>query len=288
MATTINQSFLTLKSNLEITDLQAQTVSARQKDVRAAIETELKVLDSFLTGSYRRSTMISPMKNADVDIFAVMDPSYFSQGGPPWLLQKVQKALKNKYPTTPKISPNGQAVTITFTDFVVDVVPSFNRQGGGYLIPDSENNTWISTDPEKHIEIWSKANEAHNGDLVPLIKMIKAWNRANSGLLRSFHLEAMIRQILDNVKISSFSSGARFVFDKARTMVTGVVADPAGYGGDLGGYLNTLEKIDAVVSRLEAAYKRAVEAEALEKQGKTKDAIDKWRIIIGDAFPAYG
>jgi len=232
--------------------------------------------------------MIAPLSDADIDIFVMLDSSYFQQGGQAALLDKVKATLKKEYPKTPKISRNGQAVTITFSDFVVDVVPSFFRQGGGFLIPDSVNARWVSTDPKKHVEIWSTANSNHNGDLVPLIKMVKAWNRQHSSLLRSFHLEAMILEILTNVTINDFSSGARFVFDKARQAVKGAMYDPAGYGGNLADYLNTQQKIDDVVSRLETAYTRAVDAESLEKQGKTSAAVDKWRLIFGDYFPAYG
>jgi len=48
-------------------------------------------------------------------VFVVLDPSYFSKGyGQARLLDKVKVTLKKKYPTTPKISRNGQAITITF------------------------------------------------------------------------------------------------------------------------------------------------------------------------------
>lgn len=288
MATTINQSFQQLKANLEITGLQQQTVSIRQQNVRDAVAADLTVLDTFLTGSYRRSTMIAPLKDADIDVFAILDASYFKQDGQAWLLDKVKTTLKKTYPTTPKISRNGQAVTITFTDVTVDVVPAFNRRGGGYLIADSLNGRWIATDPKNHVDIWSTANATHQGNLVPLIKMIKAWNRQNGALLRSFHLEAMILGILTNVTINDFSSGSRFVFDKARQTVKSATFDPSGYGGNLADYLSTQQKINDVVSRLESACSRAVDVETLEKQGKMSLAVDKWRLIFGDCFPAYG
>jgi len=41
MATTIPESFLKLKENLEITDLQVSTVSTRQKNVREMMEAEI-------------------------------------------------------------------------------------------------------------------------------------------------------------------------------------------------------------------------------------------------------
>jgi tRNA nucleotidyltransferase (CCA-adding enzyme) len=164
MATTIKQGFEQLKGNLEITDLQSETVSTRQQNVREAVEKELVVLDSFLTGSYRRNTMIAPLAEADIDIFVVLDASYFEQNGQAALLDKVKRVLKKTYPKTPDISRDGQAVTIAFSDFQVDVVPSFYRQGGGFLIPDSVMSRWISTDPKKHVQIWSDANQVHCGD----------------------------------------------------------------------------------------------------------------------------
>jgi hypothetical protein len=288
MATTITQGFQQLKQNLEITDLQELTVSTRQQNVRDAVEKEMDVLDSFLTGSYRRNTLIAPLSDADVDIFIVLSSKYYSLDGYASLLDNLRQVLRKTYPKTPDISRNGQAVTITFTDFKVDVVPAFNRQGGGYLIPDSILKRWISTDPKRHVEIWSAANKTHNGDLIPFIKMLKDWNKQHSALLQSFHLEALILQVLTNVTISDFPSGVRYVFDKARTQVQFPVLDPAGYGGNVGAYLNSQDKINEVASRLEAAYRRAVEAEQLEREGKTRQAFEKWRLIFGEYFPAYG
>lgn len=288
MLTTITQGFETLRRNLQITDLQASTISTRQQNVRDAVANELDVLDDFLTGSYKRDTMIAPLAEADVDIFVVLDSKYYEANGQANLLDRVKRVLQKTYPKTPEISRNGQAVTITFTDFKVDVVPAFHRRGGGYLIPDSVLKRWISTDPKKHIEIWSAANKAHNDDLVPLIKMIKAWNKTHSALLHSFHLETLILETLNNVTISSYPSGARYVFDKARTKVLLPISDPAGYDGDVGAYLDSSNKKAEVVSRLETAYQRAVDAENLEKQGKISDAYVKWRLVFGDYFPSYG
>lgn len=287
MPKTISQGFQTLRANLEITDLQASTASTRQKNVREAVEAELKVLDSFLTGSYMRNTMIAPLKQADIDIFVVLDPSYYDANGQASLIDRVQRVLKKTYPKSPRVSRNGQAVTITFTDFEVDVVPGFRRQGGGFLIPDPPGSRWIQTDPKRHVEIWTDANKRRDGNLVPLIKMVKGWNQRHSALLRSFHLETLVLTVLNNVTISDFPSGVRYVFDKARTAVRTPIPDPAGYASNIGGYL-TASAIADVTSRLEAAYNRSREAETLDSQGRTAAAFDKWRLIFDEYFPAYG
>jgi len=68
MATTIKAGFDKLRANLEITTLQTSIVSTRQQNVREAVQNEFTVLDSFLAGSYARSTMIAPLKDRHPDL----------------------------------------------------------------------------------------------------------------------------------------------------------------------------------------------------------------------------
>ena len=287
MVKTVTEAFRVLRSNLEITDLQEQTVSGRQQAIREVLERDFDVKDTFLTGSYRRSTMIAPLKDADIDIFVVLDVKYHKSDGKKALLENVKRSLRRTYTKTPNIRPDGSAVTITFSDFKVDVVPSFYRKGGGYLIPNLELNRWISTDPKKHVELWSTSNKAHNGDLIPLIKMIKGWNKSRS-LFKSFHLEAIILAALDGVTVADYQSGIWFVFDKAIGMVQRKMADPAGYSDDVGAHVDTHTKIKLLVDRLTWARDRALEAINLERSGDTAGAIDRWRLILPNYFPAYG
>jgi hypothetical protein len=230
--------------------------------------------------------MIAPLAQADVDVFIVLDPLYFQQNTPQSLLERVRTRLRVTYPETPRISKNGQAVTITFTDFGVDVVPGFLREGGGYLIPDATGGRWLSTDPKRHVEIWSAANQAHEGDLVPLMKMFKAWNRAHSEFLRSFHLEALTLAVLNNVTISDFPSGVRYVFERARSAFTQPLLDPAGYGGNLGDYIDFVTGAE-VAHRFESAYQQALAAETAIQSGRIDLAFERYRQIFGDYFPAY-
>ncbi|HSH81657.1 MAG TPA: CBASS oligonucleotide cyclase [Herpetosiphonaceae bacterium] len=287
MATSISGAFSTFKSRLEVTDLQSQAVSTRQKNVREVIEDGLTVLDSFLTGSYIRSTMIAPLAKADIDVFFVLSADYYDKDGQGALLDRVKRVLKKKY-TTPDISRDGQAVTVSFNDFQVDVVPGFNRKGGGYLIPNTQGGTWISTNPKEHVRISSEHNKAHNYDLIPLIKMLKCWNRNIGSHFRSFHLEVLAWQIFTGVTMTNFSSGARFFFDKGRQAIAEKNYDPSGYGGDVGYYINSREKIDDAVSRFSTAYNRAIKAEAYARDGNIADAIEEWQKIFGGNFPSYG
>jgi hypothetical protein len=288
MATTINGGFAGLSANLEITTLQKSTTSTRQQNVREAMEKGFTVLDSFLSGSYARFTMIGPLSDSDIDIFVILDPAYWAKykASPADLLESARQVLLQTYTMTPKIKPDGQAVTITFTDFVVDVVPAFNRSGGGYLIPNASRG-WIETNPTVHADVLTAQNKAHAGDLVPLVKMIKGWNRANGDTLSGFYLELMTTDILNNVTISSFSSGVRYVFDKGREKIKFKQLDPAGLAN---GQVNPLKTgtLEAAVARFTKAHDLALQAEALASVDKISAATDKWREIFGGYFPAYG
>jgi hypothetical protein len=286
MATTVGQGFRELKQNLEITDLQAKAVSTRQQEVRSAMEDGLSVLDSFLTGSYARSTLISPLALADVDIFIVLDSRYHSSG-PSKVLEAARNTLRKRYPTTSGIDPNGQAVTIAFSDFKVDAVPAFNRLGGGYIIPDAPTASWISTDPQKHAGFVTEANKAHNGDLISLIKMMKAWNRRTGGLFSGFYIELLTCSLLQSRAIIDFPTSVRYVLSEASGAVVRPMPDPAGFGGPIRPWRNaaTTEKVFEVIKKSVIAASGAAAAEAI---GQPQLAISFWREIFGDYFPAWG
>ena len=293
MALTIESAFNQFKSNIEISVPQKSTVSSRQQSVRDALKKELFVLDSFLSGSYSRSTLIAPLKEADIDIFIILDNRYYyhyngQNGGQGGLLDFLKRVLQKTYPKTPDISRNGQAVTITFTDFIVDVIPAFYRKGGGFLIPNSISNSWISTDPKKHVEIWSAENNFHNGNLIPLIKMVKRWNKTKNNYFMSFHIEVLVLQLLHKVTISDLPSGIRYFFDKARYYVAKKNPDPSGFDGDVGAYLNTEQKVNDAEKKFETAYRNALKAEDYAIRYDIPSAIKMWRELFGAYFPQYG
>jgi hypothetical protein len=292
MAFTIADSFARLRPNLEITDLQSETVSTRQQTIRKVLTNGFQIADDFLTGSYARSTMISPLSEADIDIFICLHHSYYNafngiNGGPAGLLDRVKQTLRQSYTSTPDIRRNGQAVTIRFSDFVVDVVVGFNRTGGGYLIANAVGNFWLQTDPKKHVAIMSEANKYHKGNLVPLVKMIKSWNKGHGSFFRSFHLEVLALEIFTNVTITDFQSGLRFFFDKARVAVRNQNRDPAGYGDDIGRYI-TQATVDEASRKFQGAFNSAVNAEMYGNRGDHKNATEIWKRLMPNHFPAYG
>jgi hypothetical protein len=252
----------------------------------------MKVVDDFLTGSYSRHTMIGPLKEADIDVFMVLDPYYFNfyngqNGGPKALLDYTKRILLKTYTRTPDISRNGQAITIRFDDFIVDVVVAFNRRGGGYIMANALRNGWLETDPKMHVQIVTDANKRHNGSFVPLVKMIKGWNKSHGSYFRSFHLEVLALQILNGVTITNFPSGVRFFFDKARVLIRSKALDPAGYGDDVGSYISG-PMVQEAALRMETAFKTCIYSEMAGNRGDSRGAVEGWNSLFKSYFPTYG
>jgi len=107
MAISIAQGFQKLKGNLEITTLQADTVSTPQQNIRSVVQSDLEAVDDFLTGSYIRNTMIGPLSEADVDIMIILDNRYFhnytdgKNGGQAGLLDLLKRTLRKTFTRTP-------------------------------------------------------------------------------------------------------------------------------------------------------------------------------------------
>jgi hypothetical protein len=291
---TVTGPFEGFRGNLEITGLQEGVVAARQERVRAAVARGLKVRGSFLTGSYRRRTLIAPMAEADVDILVVLDREYRKRG-PRAVLDLMKAALCEEYPSS-RVSRNGQAVTIRFTDFTVDVVPAFETwwESDVLDICNSGDDTWIRTNPKQHIKISSKINWRTAGLLVPSVKMLKAWNRASGRPLRSFHLEVLAWKVFDSGwRTGFFGPGlgmgtdpenlARF-FTEAPAWLRRKLPDPARDEGDVGAYLTDLGR-DEAISKMGTVGSRCQRAAELLAGGDAIAANALYRKVFGDAFP---
>jgi len=288
MAKDIPDSFRIFQSNLEVSDLLYSRISSRQLLVRGALEEEMHVLHTFLSGSYSRKTMIAPLHESDIDIFAVLDPSHYSENGQADLLNQIKKVLHKTSVKAPQIHRNGHAVNLAFSDFTANVIPAFEKDGGGYIFPDSIENKWISTDPRSHVDLIADADSRHNGNLIPLIKMVKGWNRIANRSLRPFHLEVMAYQLFKNMAIKSYPAALLYFFGEGRHYIRKQNLDPAGYGGDVGNYIKTRQRIEEAEAGFETAYGRAYRAVYYWEKAHAESSINEWRKIFGNYFPAYG
>ena len=227
-----------------------------------------------------------PLSQADVDVFIVLREEHLGPG-PSQLLDKIRSALAAKYSGTLKVSRNGQAVTIRFPDFGVDVIPCFERAGGGIDIPDSTNGRWISTDPAKHATYLLEQHRRHSNNLIPLIRMLKGWNLTINHAFTGFYLELLAINAFSGTTITDQPTAVTWLFEKGREAAAYCMNDPARLGEKVTGF-SALTTIAGRQAAFQTAFDRASRALDYERNGALRNAFESWKSIFGQYFPAYG
>ena len=256
-------------------------------ELREKLETKLEFKGkdddetySFLTGSYSRNTAIRPPK--DVDFFIVLNDKKYGDLKPSELLNLLEKTLKEILPDI-TIFQQTHSVTIEYDEeFSIDVIPAFEINSELYKIPHvSENSdTWLKSNPKIHGEKLTEANDTTNGLLVPLVKLLKAWKRDKCSYVKSFHLELLAIEIINNFDLESYANGINLFFDNANNYLEdSCIVDPANSDNFVDDYLADDERkiLKYLISTEMAIAQNAV---SLENSGKMDEAIKEWDKIF--------
>ncbi len=286
----LDDAWAGLRSKLEISPTEQAQAIRRHKQIREHVETSIDLRTHFLTGSYVRHTKTKKLK--DVDIFCVVDADgtdvALREDTPYAALGHLQKVLATKWPGA---SVGRRSCSINFgadeevTSF--DVVLAFDRDGGGFELPDTTVGKWIASDPTVHAQQATAKNAACDGKWIPFVKMVKGWNREWEKPVRpSFLLEVMA---LDLVREPFGAWGDELItfFANAADRVGDSWPDPAGLGPDVNSSMNSPEAAVAA-SRLREAQSVAETAADFADAGKEKAAVDEYKKLFGWRMPRPG
>ena len=201
--------FEQFRQNIELTDNQRQKIISSHTHLRQNNLIQLHyVSDSFLTGSYKKRTMIKPP--SDVDIFVLINHSH-SEITPNAVLNKLKRDLSSAYPNS-IVRQDKPCIVLDFNHCKFELTPAIKANqysDFGYYIPAQGENTWRQVeDPGILEQQLSDANKRLNGMLTPIIKMMKACKRHNDIKdKKSFELENLA---INSVHyISSYRDGVQ-------------------------------------------------------------------------------
>jgi hypothetical protein len=280
----IDDAFASLRHHLEITQTEQDTAVRRHHGIRDYVRTRWDLDDDFLTGSYRRGTKTKKLK--DIDIFIVIDKDG-PQGGylgqsPTEVLRALEGLLRDRWPGADR---DGMAIVIPYgTDddvMSIDVVPAFDRKGGGYLIPNPSGGDWIATNPKRHHELSIAKNTECDGKFVPFVKMIKGINRElGEPVSPSFLLEVMA-QALVKAPFGRYQDEIPLFLATVAEQIDQQWPDPAGLGGDVNTVMSNGQKL-AAAAALRSAQQTAERAVDLEDDGQERAAYDEWKKLFGN------
>lgn len=290
---TVDEAFEIFRQRLELSETEQEDAIRRHNDVRECIRAGFDIDRDFLTGSYARHTKTKPLK--DVDIFFCLGEKdrHWRSKPPVEVLNAFEKCLAKKYGAD-SVDPGRRCVTVEFDKrnptadeegkvLSNDAVPACEL-GDCYEIPDRELSKWIKTDPDIHKEKSTAKNKESGGKWVPLVKMLKRWNRsADKPIAPSFLIEVMALELVDP-PFTAYPGEVRRFFAAALDGIMRDWPDPAGFGPPVSDQM-TPDKRQKAVEALRAAEVKAARAVRLEQQGKTGEALALWREIMGKYFP---
>ncbi len=285
--TYVSDAFSNLKTSLEITTTEAQLASNRRQAIYDHLNANWGISRAFLTGSYDRHTKTKKLK--DVDIFAVVDPAgtqqELRQREPSAVLKDLRAVLEKKYPG--QVTIDVVACVIAFGSEEImsfEVVPAFDRKGGGFEVPDTFSGGWIATDPTKHADATAAKNKACDAKWVPFVKMIKGMNReAGEPIAPSFLIEVMALDLV-RAPFGRYQDEIAAFCASAADQIENDWADPAGLGPVVNRRVSARDRQEA--SRHFRTWQRTAEAAIdLEDGGSERAAVEKWRELFGSRMP---
>lgn len=290
---TVAEAFEIFRKRLELSDTEQQDAIRRRNDVSTCIRGSFDIDREFLTGSYARHTKTKPLKDVDIFFCLGKGDQHWRDKHPNEILGAFRECLGNEFGSD-AVDVGRRCVTIDFEKrnptadeegkvLSNDAVPAYEL-AGYYEIPDRDLGKWVKTNPEVHKAKATEKNKALAGKWVPLVKMLKRWNRsANKPISPSFLVEVMALELVDP-PVNSYSSEIRRFFAAALDGILHDWPDPAGYGPPVSDQM-TAEKRQAAVAALRAAEVKAARAVNLEQQGKNGEALGLWREVMGKYFP---
>lgn len=287
----ILEEFEKFRSKIEPTEQEKTSISSSHTKIRGILSNSdcINIVDSFLTGSYARQTMIRPLK--DVDFFVQVHYGNHKSYTPYQLLRKILIVLKKAYPLTP-ISITSPCVTVKFNYCYFEIVPAigFTDNEELFKIPDKSGTGWQKTYPKIPDKWMTQENKKSEGLFIPTIKMLKRWRDIHCRFLRSFHLEMLTRMAFDYYNIENYADGIWAFFARTSYLLDiyknqPFVPEPGRDNVYVDQYLydNSLV-LAAVRQRVKAHFVFAQKAFDYMQKGQIGFAKQMWGKILGSGF----
>ena len=284
---TVAEMFSEFVSNLAISN--TETISNRYGELTAALNkqfrnTESKTDNTLQVGSFGRKTGINGI--SDLDMLYIMPKTkwndYDKAGGQLKLLQDTKEAILARYPTT-KVRVDRLVVTVTYTNFHVEVQPVFEQDDNSYKYPDTKNGgSWKITKPREEMDAIATMDATKNSNLRRLCKMARAWKNKHGVGMGGLLIDTLAFNFLNST--TDYDNKSYLYYDwMSRDFFKYLSEEPdqdryAAPGS--GQHVKVKKKFQRKAKKAYDLCLKAIEAE------KQDDVNDKWKKVYGRPFPS--
>ncbi len=285
MSWTAESAFNSFYSEINLPGTHHEIANTRREYIVGRLRNSgMSVLDSFSMGSIPRWTALK--EHADLDVMVVLhDTNHFKDKSPATVLSNLKRGLGEGAGATRQ---NGQAVTMKFRTWPhADVVPAARYVDDKgkvthFLIPDTNRGVWLRTNPPKHSTDMGTAAGQRGANFRQVITMLKDWNRRQSTMLQSYHIEVIALRMAPYGWDDRPWSIKKW-FDAASPFVDSCWHE----GQDISGYLDYSQCLE-IKTQISGAARIATTAWGAVSRGDNRTAFSHWQSIFGLKFPSYG
>ena len=212
-------------SQIEPTKAQKEGAQRSHYNLRNQLSTgkmAMRILDSYLSGSYARDTAIRPLD--DVDIVFCIDPEAWEKGlldshpAPARVLDTFAAAIRYRYPDS-SVHRQRRSVGLKLNHIAIDAVPAIcdARDEKSILVPDRNASAWIKSAPRRHSDLATSVNAKRGAKFKPLVKLLKSWNSRlpETARCKSFMVETMACRIFAETHFDTLAEGLILFWDFA-------------------------------------------------------------------------
>jgi len=289
----VSKRFETFLENISLTENQKIEGSSRREAVVKALNshywgTSSGTQNSIYVGSWAKYTRIRPPR--DVDILYILPNSVYGrfeqrQGNKQsQILQEIKTILSGEFYRT-SIKGDGPVVLVPFSTYNVEIIPSFNLiNGQNWICTTTDGGSYKTSDYKSEVEEIKKSNLLTCGNTRNLIRMLKCWQSVCSIPLKSFIIEILSVEFLNNWEYKDKSTVyydwmVRDFFEFLIGKANGYVLAPGTY--------EVLTLGSSWESKAQSAFARAKKACEYESSNLPNLAGDEWQKIFGTYIPKY-
>jgi hypothetical protein len=279
----VSDGFALLSTRIELPLVEYTAIASKQAEIETFLAQYISTFTTVLPGAFARRTHVSPLAGCTIDMYILFKEEHRPRFWPADLIDKLLVTLKDRYDDI-ALSAARDAVVIQFDDFKFSVQPGFMTGARSYLVPARGLMEWAEYKSVVYNEALAKANSVHKGKLIPLIRMIKAWNHANDDYFDDYYLELLVKDAVQNYTIDDYQRALCHVFKSGMLETVYKKHDPANLEFDVEG-LHGLDNLMKAMLHFKKAYKLASYAVEYETTGELEPAFESWRKLFPGCFP---
>jgi hypothetical protein len=257
-------------------DRDTDAIQTHLNVIQQAIENDAEgFIDLLFGGSVSKNTYVAGV--SDVDALVLLDESSLSAMTPLEVRDHLIARLRERLPGT-LIEPDGFAVSVKYSDGVVQLVP-VKRHGDDYLLPSRDFQTWSRIRPRAFTEALTAANREQSGKVVPTIKLAKVAladlpeARRPSG----YHLESLAVEVFTGYQGPKTPKDMlTHFFSQAAQRVLQPIVDPTGQSRHVDDNLGPASSLERQIlsDGLGRIARRLQNADGAR-------ALDQWKRVFG-------